>query len=160
MGIDSLKLDYYTDFLGENEIRFYAYPDSILFKKKFIEFDNEKFIEIQLTQGENGIYFFSFWDGYFNTIMKELIDFTQNYNDLPQFIKNWNECKGWCSLDSQSELISATDIDCLFENLIILNEKMNKDIAKGLWDINCVTDFILFLDFVKSNNWKLCIREE
>lgn len=34
MKIDNLNLDYYSDFLGEGEIRFYTNSKNILFKKK------------------------------------------------------------------------------------------------------------------------------
>jgi hypothetical protein len=66
MKIESLNLDYYSDFLGEKEIRLYTNPKGIVFKKNIEEYAKNQFHEIQLRQVDNDIYFFSFWEGYFD----------------------------------------------------------------------------------------------
>ncbi|KUJ63236.1 hypothetical protein AR687_03520 [Flavobacteriaceae bacterium CRH] len=59
MKINNLNLDYYSDFLGEIEIRFYTNSKNIPFQRNIQKNSDGTSVEYQLNQGENGIYFFS-----------------------------------------------------------------------------------------------------
>jgi hypothetical protein len=72
MKIDDLNLDYYSDFLGEKEIRFYTNSKYVVFKQNIQKEPNGTSVEYQLNQGENNIYHFTLWEGYFYTLMSEL----------------------------------------------------------------------------------------
>lgn len=160
MEIDFLKLDYYSDFLGEKEIRFYTNSKDTKFKRNIEEFTENQFHEIQLTQGENNIYFFSLWDGYFDSLIRELIDNKNEYRELPAFIKNWNECKGWRDLDSIEDVISDDELEWLLTIIPIINDNHKKESKNSVWDYNCINGLSIFLNFVKNNEWELRISEE
>jgi len=160
MEIDFFKLDYYSDFLGENEIRFYTNSKDTKFKRNIQEFAENQFHEIQLNQGENNIYFFSLWEGYFDTLIRELIDLKKDYKKLPKFIKNWNECKGWRDVDSIEDIILENELDWLLTVIPIINENHKNKSKKSVWDNDCIKDLLIYLDFVKKNKWELRISEE
>ncbi len=160
MEIDFLKLDYYSDFLGEKEIRFYANSKETKFKRNKEKFAENQFHEIQLIQGENNIYFFSLWEGYFDSLIREFIDNKNEYKELPTFIKNWNECKGWCDVDSIEDVISDDELKWLLTIIPIINENHKKESKKSVWDYNCINDLLIFLNFVNNNEWELRISEE
>jgi len=52
MQFDFFKWDYYSDFLGEKEIRFYTHSKDTKFKRNIEKLTENHFHEIQLTQGE------------------------------------------------------------------------------------------------------------
>lgn len=160
MKIESLNLDYYSDFLGEKEIRLYTNSKGIIFKKNIQEITKNHFCEIQLGQGENDIYFFSFWDGYFDTLIRELMNCEENYTQLPNFIKNWNECKGWSDIESNPDVITKEELKWLNKNIPIINEQFRHDSEKSVWNYNCFYDLSQFLSFVEKNDWELRICEE
>ena len=160
MEIDFFKLDYYSDFLGEKEIRFYTNSKDTKFKRNIEEFAENQFHEIQLTQGENNIYFFSLWEGYFASLIQELIDNKKEYGELPKFIRNWNECKGWCDVDSIEDVILENELEWLLSIIPIINDNHNKEPKNSVWDNNCINDLLIFLNFVKTKEWELRISEE
>ena len=160
MEIDFLKLDYYSDFLGEKEIRFYTNSKETKFKRNIEKFAENQFHEIQLIQGENSIYFFSLWEGYFDSLIRELIDNKKEYRELPVFIINWNECKGWRDLDSIEDVISDDELEWLLTIIPIINDYHKKESKNSVWDYNCINDLLIFLNFVKNNKWELRISEE
>jgi hypothetical protein len=61
MQIEDLNLDYYSDFLGEGEIRFYTNSKNILFKRNIKQNPEGSITYIQSKQGQNDIYYFSIW---------------------------------------------------------------------------------------------------
>ena len=160
MEFDFLKLDYYTDFLGENEIRFYTNSKDNIFKRKIEEFAENQFHEIQLTQGENNIYFFSLWEGYFDSLIRELIINKNEYKELPMFIRNWNECKGWRDIDSIEDVILDNELEWLLTIIPTINKNHKEESKKSVWDYNCINDLLIFLNFVKMKEWELRISEE
>lgn len=160
MEFDFLKLDYYSAFIGEKEIRFYTNSKDTKFKRNIKKLAENQFHEIQLSQGENNIYFFSIWDGYFDSLIRELIDSEKEYQELPRFIKNWNECKGWCDIEAIEDLISENELEWLLTIIPIINDNYRQESKKGVWDYNCIKDLLSFLSFVKNNNWELRISEE
>lgn len=160
MNIESLNLDYYSNFLGEKEIRFYTNFKGNGFKKNIQKYSENHSCEIQLSQGENGIYFFSLWDGYFDSLMREILESEMEYLKLPDFIRNWNECKGWCDIGSNPEVISTQNFNWLIEKIKAVNEDLNYIVTKTVWDYDCFYNLNKFLSFVKSNDWELRICEE
>ncbi|WP_281233456.1 hypothetical protein [Flavobacterium gelatinilyticum] len=154
-----LNLDYFSDFklLYEEGIRFYANSKDIVFKLNIKKDVFSNVVEIiQTSQGENDIYFFSLWNGYFSVIMTDLTD-SHIYSDLPAFIKNWNEGKGW-DWDDDAELIDEYDLDWL---IITIKEILPK-YKNGVYDklenhFKCFSDLVIFLEFVKNNNFELRI---
>ena len=160
MEIDFLKLDYYSDFLGEKEIRFYTNSKDIEFKRNIKELTKNQFYEVQLNQGENNIYFFSLWEGYFDTLIRKLIGNQNNYQELPKFIKNWYECKGWWGVDFIEDVILETELKWLLEIIPIINDNQKKALKEDIWESNCINDLIIFLNFVNKNDWELRISEE
>ncbi|MEN2401628.1 hypothetical protein GKZ90_0017695 [Flavobacterium sp. MC2016-06] len=160
MKIKLLKLDYYSDFLGETEIRLYTNSKETVFEKNIKEYEKDKFHEIQLTQGENNIYFFSLWEGYFDSFIRALIVNKKEYQELPNFIKNWYECKGWRDIESIAELITENELDWIIKIIPEIIEQYRQSPQIGIWDDNCINDLSRFLNFVKNNNWELRICEE
>lgn len=158
MKIDNLNLDYYSDFLGEGEIRFYTNSKNILFKKNIQEHTDGTFAEFQLNQGENGIYYFSLWDGYFYSLMSQL-NIIPISDDLPEFIKNWIKSIGW-SWEDVPDIISENEIDWLIEKISFANKEVFKKSMVFVWDFECITDLVIFLNFVKENNMELRISIE
>jgi len=114
MEIQNLNLDYYSEFelIYEEGIRFYTNSKNVIFKLNSEPNDSGGFTTIStLIQGENQIYFFSLWNGYFTTIVRQLIS-DNDYPSLPQFIKNWNEGKGW-DWDELVESITDRELNWL-----------------------------------------------
>ncbi|WP_125723158.1 hypothetical protein [Flavobacterium ustbae] len=157
MKIKDLKLDYYSDFLGEPEIRFYTNPKNIPFRRNNQKKPNGISSEIALTQGENGIYFFSMWDGFFFFLRCELTKYL-NSTYLPKFIKDYDECEGW-RWDEIDLLINENDLDWSIDNFSMTLQKMNEK-QKTDWNTNSIVDLIIFLKFVKENEMELRISYE
>jgi hypothetical protein len=158
MKIDSLNLDYYSDFLGEVEIRFYTNPKNILFKRNIKEHTDGTSSEIQLNQGENNIYHFTLWEGYFDSLVSQL-NIIPISPDLPEFIKNWILSIGW-SWQGIPDMISENEIDWLIEKISLANKKMFENSEVFVWDFECIRDLVIFLNFVKENNMELRISRE
>ncbi|WP_291151404.1 hypothetical protein [Flavobacterium sp. UBA7680] len=158
MKINDLNLDYYSDFIGEKEIRFYTNSKNIPFQRNIQKNSDGISIEYQLDQGENGIYFFSLWEGYFNSLISEL-DVIPISPDLPEFITNWIKSIGW-SWEDVTDIIFENDIDWLIEKISLVNEKVFKNSTDLVWDFKCITDLIIFLEFVKENDMELRISLE
>ncbi|KRD11058.1 hypothetical protein ASE21_04890 [Flavobacterium sp. Root901] len=154
MKIKDLKLDYYSDFLGEPEIRFYTNPKNIPFRRNIQKNPDGALSEITLKQGENGIYFFSMWDGFFFFLICELTNHL-NPTYLPKFIKDYNECEGW-RWDDIDLLINENDLDWSIDNFLITLQRMNEK-QKTDWNTNSIVDLIIFLKFVKENEMELRI---
>lgn len=157
MKINDLKLDYYSDFLGEPEIRFYTNPKNIPFRRNIQKNPDGTSSEYLLKQGENGIYFFSIWDGYFFFLICELTNLL-NPIYLPKFLKDYNECEGW-RWDDIPDLINVNDLDWSIDNFSMALQKMNED-QKNDWSTNSIVDLIIFLKFVKENEMELRISYE
>jgi hypothetical protein len=157
MKIQNLNLDYYSDFLGEPEIRFYTNSKSIPFRRNIQKNSDGISSEYQLKQGENDIYYFSLWDGYFFFLICEL---TKHLNPiyLPKFIKDYDECEGW-RWDDIPNLINENDLDWSIDNFSLTLKKMNEN-PKNDWDTNSIVDLIIFLKFVKENEMELRISYE
>ncbi|OOV25764.1 hypothetical protein BXU11_13905 [Flavobacterium sp. LM5] len=160
MKIDSLNLDYYSGFLGEKEIRFYTNSQEVVFKKNIKEYEKDKYCEIQLEQGENNIYFFSLWEGYFDSFVRELIVRKKEYQELPNFIKNWYECKGWRDIESIEDLITENELEWLISLVPEINEQHKQNLQESVWDYDCINDLLEFFIFIKNNSWELRICEE
>ncbi len=158
MKINALNLDYYSDFLGEREIRFYTNSKNTPFQRKIQKNSDGTSIEYQLEQGENGIYFFSLWEGYFYSLISEL-NVIPISPDLPEFIKNWIKSIGW-SWEDIPDIISENEIDWLIEKTVLVNEKILENSTDLVWDFKCITDLIIFLKFVKKNEMELRISYE
>lgn len=153
------QYDYYSGYEGSNEIRFYSNPATTKFRL------NEKRIpngwaSIQLLQGENGITHFSMWEGFIGEAFDYFIDEafkTNSYPELPKFLQNYNECKGYCDLDSRPELIPSDDI--LKFNLLLDHYLKNENpTISGTKE--CLSDLILFLKYVIREENELRIAEE
>ncbi|MDR6760959.1 hypothetical protein J2Y38_001157 [Flavobacterium sp. 2755] len=158
MKIDDLNLDYYSDFLGEKEIRFYTNSKNIPFQRNIQKNSDGTSTEYLLKQGENGIYFFSLWEGYFYSLISEL-NVIPISPDLPEFITNWIKSIGWSSEDVP-DIISENEIDWLIEKTVLVNEKVFENSTDLVWDFKCITDLIIFLKFVKENDMELRISLE
>ncbi|WP_298393397.1 hypothetical protein [Flavobacterium sp.] len=159
MKILDLNLDHYSEFelLYELGFRFYTNDKNVKFYLNIDKTENGKTI-IETFQGEREIYFFSLWKGYYSSISNEFIN-NYDYNSLPQFIKNYNEGKGWDD-DDDFDLITNDEIDWLISKLNILKLK-NENIADNLLDgdIDCISDLINFLMYVKVNDMELRISQ-
>nr|WP_294934840.1 hypothetical protein [uncultured Flavobacterium sp.] len=158
MEIHNLNLDYYSDFIGEDEIRFYANSKDIVFKKNSLPNPNGGFTEFQIRQGENGICFFSLWAGYFSPLLYKLLQ-CSDYDNLPLFIKNWNEGLGW-SGNENFEKIADDELDWLLLKLPEITSGIEQNIENSDWNLNCMNDLLLFLAFIKENNLELRIASE
>ncbi|GGE99806.1 hypothetical protein [Flavobacterium limi] len=157
MKIEDLNLDYYSDFLGEGEIRFYANSKNIFFKRNIQENPNGSTTYIQSTQGQNDIYYFSMWEGYFYFLIFELSTHL-GILDLPTYIKNYNSCLGW-KWDDVADIITNEEIDWSIDIFSMTLAKMNGGLKKD-WNFECVLDLIIFLKFVRENNMELRIALE
>ncbi len=154
-------------FFDENTLG-YILSNEIIFGKCNIKVSSAEFISglrryseyLILNTIENNIYFFSLWEGYFQSFILELIDNQKEYEDLPNFIKNWNECKGWCGIDPKEDIILENELDWLLSNIPIINENHQKDPENCVWDNNCINDLLIFLNFVKTKAWELRVSEE
>lgn len=111
-----------------------------------------------MNQGENGIYYFSLWDGYFYSLMSQL-NIIPISDDLPEFIKNWIKSIGW-SWEDVPDIISENEIDWLIEKISFANKEVFKKSMVFVWDFECITDLVIFLNFVKENNMELRISIE
>jgi hypothetical protein len=160
MTVGSLKLDYYSGFEGETEIRFYTHSSKVVFTKNIQEYEGGKFQEVQLKQGENNIYFFSLWNGYFVSFLETLMSYEKDYGKLPNFIKNWNELKGWADINYHIEIISDNDLNWLIEKISVVTQQYEQSSQKITCDSDCFHDLLKFLEFVKDNKWELKICEE
>lgn len=159
MEILNLNLDHYSEFelLYEEGIRFYTNYKNIIFKLNIEPNPTGGGATItELSQGENNIYFFSLWYSYFDIVMDELIT-NSDYSELPEFVRDWNECKGW-AWEKYVELITNDELSWFIVKLNEIKSRFEKEYKKDLvGHINCMTDLIFFLHFVKEKDMELRI---
>ncbi|KIX20043.1 hypothetical protein SY27_16135 [Flavobacterium sp. 316] len=141
MYLENIQLDFYKGFEGEDEIRFYANPKDVLFKR------NEK--EIIL---------FRLWNAYFSQIIDELISNIEN-EVLPKFIIDYNILEGW-TWNNEAVLILEEEINWFIEKIesTILNREEN--IKDQFWSYECIINLYSYLKFVIENNLELRISKE
>lgn len=158
MDFENIKLDFYEGFEGEDEIRLYANSKDVSFKLNRKTNSYEGFSEIQLKQNENGIVFFSIWDGYFSQIISELLSNIEN-DVLPQFIVNYNIVEGWF-WDNGPELIVKEEMNWFIEKIesTILNKDDN--FKNKFWDIESIKNLHSYLQLVRKNDLELRISKE
>jgi hypothetical protein len=84
----------------------------------------------------------------------------ETYSQLPSFIKNWYECKGWRDIESNPDVILLEELKWLNKNILIINERFGRNSENNLWNYNCFYDLSQFLIFVEKNDWELRICEE
>ncbi|NOS94572.1 MAG: hypothetical protein HOP30_21890 [Cyclobacteriaceae bacterium] len=160
INIHSFNLDYYSGYEGENEVRFYANPKEIEFRMNVTNHVAGYMSEIQLNQGEQGIYHFSLWDGYFDSLMRQMFEIETEYSRLPEFIRNWNESKGWCDSLIDIDLISSQDLNWFIEKIDIVTRNVKVNSEWGTLNYDCYNNLNRFLQFVKLNDWELRICNE
>ncbi len=159
MKILDLNLDYYSKFelLYELGFRFYTNNKNVKFYLNIESLENGKKI-IESFQGEREIYFFSLWTGYYHLIESEFMD-DYDYKSLPQFMKNYNEGKGWDG-DEDFDLITNDEIDWLISKLILLKIKYENMVDNLFVDeIDLISDLLKFLSYVKENDMELRISK-
>ncbi|MVO09434.1 hypothetical protein GOQ30_09715 [Flavobacterium sp. TP390] len=158
MDLENIKLDFYEGFEGEDEIRLYANSKDVFFKPNRKTNLYGDFIEIQLKQNENGIVFFSIWDGYFLPIISEILSNIEN-DVLPQFIINYKTVEGWV-WNNEPELIVKDEMNWFIEKIqsTILNKDDN--FKNKFWNIESITNLHLYLQFVKEKDLELRISKE
>ena len=158
MDLNNIKLDFYSDFLGEFEIRFYCNAETTEFKLNISENESGGYSQISLKQGENEIYHFSLWEGYFSQLIDILINnFTSV--ELPKFILDYQFCEGWV-WDTNYKLITERELDWVLiqiEKSLMNNKENNKN---DFWSLDCIHNLYLSLKFVKDNNLQLHITKE
>lgn len=159
MIFSNIILDFYSDFLGESEIRFYA-NEVGKFKLNY-EIDNYgRKCEMQLAQGENEIFHFSIWEGYFTSIPNALRSISKN-GYLPEFLRNDEE---W-SFEGQKILIEEADVYWLIEELssnefieLIRNQDASQNYKNDT--LNSVQNLVLFVEEALKNKYELRISRE
>ncbi|MDW3647645.1 MAG: hypothetical protein R8P61_11305 [Bacteroidia bacterium] len=166
MKIKGLKVDYYSGYEGEPEIRFYIKPKGVDFHLDRQQNGLGGYNHRQIGQGEYGIYFFSLWDGYFHRIahaLRERAYRTSVYFKAPKFLKDWNQAIGWCWGSLMPELIPPAEITWLLNELSIMhNEKegYSKELESEVTNYNCIRDLMLFLEFAERENMEIRISLE
>ncbi|RKR10761.1 hypothetical protein C8C83_2448 [Flavobacterium sp. 90] len=158
MELNNLKLDFYSDFVGEFEIRLYCNAKTTEFKLNISENESGGYTQISLKQGENGIYYFSLWDGYFDQLMHILYN-NATSSELPKFILDYEIGEGWV-WDVSNELITETELNWVLVQIktsIMNNTEKYKNEFRSF---DCISNLYLFLKFVKENNLQLHITKE
>lgn len=92
--------------------------------------------------------------------MREILKCEIEYLSLPNFIRNWYECKGWCDIESNPEVISTPNLNWFVEKIKAVNEDLNYSLDLRDWNYDCFYNLNKFLSFVKLNDWELRICEE
>ena len=133
------NFDYYSKYLGETGLTFIAYSK-----------ENESF------QTEYRSYSFTMWEGYSNNLFLKLTK-SSDYIDLPLFVKNWNECKGW-RWDDIPDKINEMEIDWLLAKLPKIKFETENSPEKVYFDF--LPDFIFFIESVKDLNLELKISDD
>ena len=84
----------------------------------------------------------------------------KEYQELPNFIKNWNECRGWRDIESSEDLITENELEWLISIVPEINEQHKQNLQESVWDYDCINDLLEFFIFIKNNSWELRICEE
>jgi len=155
MKMQGLKVDYYAGYEGEPEIRFYITPEKVDFRS-----------DRKIGQGEDGIYFFSVWNGYFDIIAHALFERANRnsvYTKAPKFLKDWNQHIGWSWDNSIPELVPAEEITWLLRELAIMQEEKeaySKELESELTIYDCIRDLMRFLAFAEKENMEIKVSSE
>ncbi|MDR6762351.1 hypothetical protein J2Y38_002562 [Flavobacterium sp. 2755] len=157
MKFENVQLDFYSNFLGEGEIRLYCNNKDTEFKLNIFEKAPNSHEIIQLRQGENQIYHFSMWEGYFNQINHLLVE-RVSFIELPKFIRDYQIGEGW-DWNLFYQKIPITELDWVLNQMEYLVKNVDK-YKMNFWNFDCVENLYLFLKIVKGNNLQLYISKE
>lgn len=154
MNFRNLSLDYYSGFEGDTEIRLYACPPDADFNSFYKNAGSH-----QIKQGQNNTYHFSSWQGYFDALIHLLLD-TTAYAQLPSFVRNWNECKGWSDIRNVPERIPSNDLEWLINWLNTHTKAELRIPTVSTTESSFRADLLKFIQLSIAQNHTLWIIDE